>query len=191
MNKKNIFIILPFKESLNPKIAGAVPIYVRDALSYSSYKKNIKIISSDNKNKKIFRNKNYILDFCEKNKKKKIDIIEIHNRPEYVKYIKKYFQNTKIILTLHNDPLTLRGSEKINERENLLKDCSKIIFISRWIQNRFFKSVVNSNYLNTEIIYHGVKKIINPSKNKKKNILFVGKLNEAKGYKIYVEVKKI
>ena len=91
-------------------------------------------------------------------KKKKIDIIEIHNRPEYVKYIKKYFQNTKIILTLHNDPLKLRGSEKINERENLLKDCSKIVFISRWIQNRFFKSVVNSNYLNTEIIYHGVKK---------------------------------
>ena len=38
MNKKNIFIILPFKESLNPKIAGAVSIYVRDALSYSSYK---------------------------------------------------------------------------------------------------------------------------------------------------------
>ncbi len=190
MNKKNIFIILPFKESLNPKIAGAVSIYVRDSLTYSSYKKNIKIISSDNKNKKIFRNKNYILDFCEKNKKKKIDIIEIHNRPEYVKYIKKYFQNTKIILTLHNDPLTLRGSEKINERENLLKDCSKIVFISRWIQNRFFKSVVNSNYLNTEIIYHGVKKTINPSKNKKKNILFVGKLNEAKGYKIYVEAAK-
>ncbi len=190
MNKKNIFIILPFKESLNPKIAGAVSIYVRDALTYSSYKKNIKIISSDKKNKKIFRNKNYILDFCEKNKKKKIDIIEIHNRPEYVKYIKKYFQNTKIVLTLHNDPLTLRGSEKINERENLLKDCSKIVFISRWIQNRFFKSVVNSNYLNTEIIYHGVKKTINPSKNKKKNILFVGKLNEAKGYKIYVEAAK-
>ena len=71
MNKKNIFIILPFKESLNPKIAGAVSIYVRDSLTYSLYKKNIKIISSDNKNKKIFRNKNYILDFCEKNKKKK------------------------------------------------------------------------------------------------------------------------
>ena len=71
MDKKNIFIILPFKESLNPEIAGAVSIYVRDSLIYSSYKKNIKIISSDNKNKKIFRNKNYILDFCEKNKKKK------------------------------------------------------------------------------------------------------------------------
>ena len=76
------------------------------------------------------------------------------------------------------------------KEKNLLKECSKIVFISRWIQNRFFKSVVNSNYLNTEIIYHGVKKLINPSKNKKKNILFVGKLNEAKGYKIYVEAAK-
>ncbi len=189
MNKKNIFIVLPFKESLNPKVAGAVSIYVLDSLKYSSYKNNIKVISSDG-NKTIFRNKNYIINFCEKNKKKRIGIIEIHNRPEYVKYIKKYFPNTKIILTFHNDPLTLRGSEKINERENLLKDCTKVVFISRWIQNRFFKSFINSNYINTEIIYHGVnkpKKIISV---KKKNILFVGKLNEAKGYRIFVDAAK-
>ena len=140
--KDKIIIILPFKESLNPKIAGAVSIYVTDSVKNSVYKKNIKIISSDRENKKIFRNKNYIKNFCENNKKKKINIIEIHNRPEYVKYIKKYFPETKIILTFHNDPLTLRGSEKFQERENLFKDCSKIIFISRWIQNRFFTESV-------------------------------------------------
>jgi len=162
--REKIIIILPFKESLNPKIAGAVSIYVTDSVKNSFYKNKIKIISSDRANKKIFRNKNYILNFCETNKRKKFDIIEIHNRPEYVKYIKKYFPKTKIVLTFHNDPLTLRGSEKLQERENLLKDCNKIIFISRWIQNRFFKAFVNSNYINTDIIYHGVRKLKNTSK---------------------------
>ncbi len=189
MNEK-IIIILPFKESLNPKTAGAVSIYVTDSTKYSIYKKNIKIISSDAKNKRIFRNKNYILNFCETYQDKKISIIEIHNRPEYVNYIKKYFPDTKIILTFHNNPLTLRGSERIQEREALLKDCYKIIFISRWIQNRFFSAFINSNYLNTEIIYHGVKKISKFNTKKKKNILFVGKLNKAKGYDIFCDAAK-
>ena len=45
------------------------------------------------------------------------------------------------------------------------------------------------DYNKTKIIYHGVKKTkkINTKKN---NILFVGKLNEAKGYRIFVEAAK-
>jgi hypothetical protein len=43
---KKIFIILPFKESLNKNNAGAVSIFVKDTTRYSKYKKYIKIISS-------------------------------------------------------------------------------------------------------------------------------------------------
>ena len=186
--KKKIFTILPFKESLNPNIAGAVSIYVKDTLKYSKYKKYIKVISSDNmKSDIIFRNKSYINSFCEKHKNLNIDLIEIHNRPEYISYIKKSFPNSKINITFHNDPISLRGSQTLKQREFLVKNCHKVIFISRWIQQRFFTNFINSNYLNTEIIYHGVnkEKKIN-LKNKKKNILFVGKLNKAKGYEIFV-----
>ena len=57
MNKK-IFIILPYKESLDTKIAGAVSLYVKDTSNYSKYKKQIRIISSEKKNeKKFFKNK--------------------------------------------------------------------------------------------------------------------------------------
>ena len=189
MVKKNIFTILPFKESLNPKLAGAVSIFVKDTTKYSKYKQNIKIISSEDNNNKLFRNRNYIFEFCKKYKNQKIDIIEIHNRPEYVSYIVKYFPNSKIILTFHNDPLSLRNSQTISERKYLLNKCSKIVFISRWVQKRFYTSFVNLDYDKTRIIYHGVRKTkkINSKKN---NILFVGKLNEAKGYRIFVEAAK-
>ena len=68
---KDIFIILPYKESLNPTKAGAVSIYVQDSLKYSIHKKRIQIISSDDfSNSKLFRNKTYINNFCKKYKKK-------------------------------------------------------------------------------------------------------------------------
>ena len=190
--KKNIFIILPFKESLDPSKSGAVSIYIKDLLKYSKYKNKIKIISSnDFSNSKLFRNKNYIMQFCKKFKDQNISIIEIHNRPEYVKILKKYFPNTKIILTYHNDPLNLRGSILPSEREYISQNCEKIVFISKWIRKRFFIQISTNIRNNIDLIYHGIlkKKYINLDK-KKKNILFVGKLNESKGYHIYHDVAK-
>ena len=190
--KKDIFIILPYKESLNPNFAGAVSLYVKDTTSYSKYKKKIQIISSDDFNNKseLFRNKNYIINFCKKFEKNKdsIKIIEIHNRPEYLTYIKNYFPNTKIQLVFHNDPLSLRGSISYEDRDKILKSCHKVVFISSWIQQRFFTSFKNADLSNSIIIPHGIKKLrtINLTK-KQKNILFVGKLNHAKGYHIFAD----
>ena len=186
---KNIFIILPYKESLNQKKAGAVSIYVQDSLKYSKFKKKIKLISSDNfSNLKLFRNKTYINNFCKKFKNQKISIIEIHNRPEYVKILKKNFPHSKIVLTYHNDPQNLRGSINPKDRIELLKICTEIVFISNWIKKRFFEKI-NSPNTNTSIIYHGIKKKKNIRQSKKKKqILFVGKLNSNKGYDVFVDV---
>ena len=167
---KDIFIILPFKESLEPKKSGAVSIYIKDSLKHSKYKKKIKLISSNEfSQSRFFKNKNYINDFCYKYKNSKISIIEIHNRPEYVNILKKHFSNCKIILTFHNDPINLRGSKTVFEREKLLKNCAKVIFISKWIKNRFFLNTTTNIRSNYEIIYHGVskKKNINLQKNNK------------------------
>ena len=185
---KDIFIILPYKESLNSTKAGAVSIYVQDSLRYSIHKKRIQIISSDDfSNSKLFRNKTYINNFCKKYKNNNIPIIEIHNRPEYAKILKKNFPNSKIILTYHNDPQNLRGSINIEERKKLLEICTEIVFISNWIKNRFFTGV-RSIKNDSKIIYHGIKKKLKINQNKKKKqILFVGKLNENKGYDIFVE----
>ena len=187
---KNIAIILPYKESMRLRNAGAVSLFVKDSTKYSIYKDKVQIISSANinDNTNFFTNKKYIINFCKKFESRKFKIIEIHNRPEYVLYVKKYFPKTKIVLFFHNDPLTLRGSISLNQRIKIINNSHKIIFISRWIQQRFFMSIKNANIASTLIIPHGVEKIkkINISK-KKKNILFVGKLNYSKGYHIFCE----
>ena len=190
MSIRKIFVILPYKESVNPNSAGAVSIYVKDTSNYSKYKKDIKIISSENFEKvKIFKNKNYIMNFCNRYKNTKIDIIEIHNRPEYLTYIKKYFPSAKINLFFHNDPLTLRGSESIDERKYILSNTNKIIFLSNWIQQMFFYRLKNVNLDKVISLPVGIIKEKNIKlSQKKKNILFVGKLNKAKGYHIFCNV---
>ena len=158
MNKK-IFIILPYKESLKSNSAGAVSIYIQDTIKYSKYKNYTKIISSEDfKKKKFFRNKSYILDFCKKYQKTKIDIIEIHNRPEYLTYIKDYFPNSRIKLYFHNDPLLLRGSESIKDREYIISNTDKIIFLSRWIQQMFYKGIKNLDLSHIETLPVGINK---------------------------------
>ena len=172
--KKDIYIILPFKESLNPESAGAVSLYVKDTTKFSSFKSKIQIISSDDFNKSdLFRNRNYIINFCKKYKDKDIKIIEIHNRPEYISYIKKYFPDTKIKIIFHNDPLSLRGSTSLSERENIINDCSHSVFISSWIQQRFFSGFKNVNLSLTKIIPHGIKKAINVDLTNKKKIFYL------------------
>ena len=65
--KRDIYIILPFKESLNPESAGAVSLYVKDTTKFSNFKNRIQIISSDDFDKSdLFRNRNYIKNFCNK-----------------------------------------------------------------------------------------------------------------------------
>jgi glycosyltransferase involved in cell wall biosynthesis len=186
---KNIFIILPFKESLKNNLAGAVSIFVQDTTKISKFRKYIKVISSDGLDKKrLFRNKNYILNFCTKYYKKKIDIFEIHNRPEYLSYIKKYFPLSKINLFFHNDPLSLRGSETVKERESIINITNKLIFNSRWTQKKFYSGLKNIDISESLILPHGIEKLRNINLSKKeKNILFVGKLNKSKGYDIFCE----
>ena len=186
---KKIFTILPFKESLKKNLAGAVSIFVQDTTQISKFKKYIKIISSDKLDKKkLFRNKNYILDFCKKNHQKKIDIFEIHNRPEYLLYVKQFFPYSKINLFFHNDPLTLRGSESVKERETIINNTNKLIFNSRWTQKKFFSGLKNIDISDSLILPHGINKLKNLNFSKKdKNILFVGKLNKSKGYDIFCE----
>ena len=147
-----ISILLPYKENYNFKEAGAVSLFVKQILSKSKYRKSITvygntnsndILSKNYKNVKLNRNilksstKIYVENFLKIKNILNSDIIEIHNRPSYIKYIKEKFQN-KIFVYFHNDPLSLRGSSSINERLKLIKDCDKLIFNSNWSKKRFF-----------------------------------------------------
>jgi len=195
-----ISILLPYKENFSPEYPGAVSIFLNSVTKLSKYINNITVFGNTNYKsryripyvnipiiKKIFGSQTnaYINNFIELEKKNPSQIIEIHNRPLYIRMIYKIKSNK--VLYFHNDPLTMKGSKLINERINLLNLCSKIIFNSEWSKNRFLTNL-DQIYNKSEkllVIQQSTQKIkINLSK--KKNIItFVGKLNKAKGYDIF------
>jgi len=196
-----IAILLPYKENYSPQYAGAVSLFVNDVTKVSYYKNDVVIFGNTESkrklsknyvnldlNKKIFQStsKIYIRSFLDAQKKIKPNLIEIHNRPNYVKLIKEEFID-RLFLFFHNDPLTMSGSKTAAERIYLLNNLDKIIFNSKWSQDRFFVGLQNKNNLihKTSICYQSSSKTKVDFKNKKKIISFVGKLNKAKGYDIF------
>ena len=197
-----IATILPYKENYTFSKAQAAAIWVCDFFKYSKYENTNYIFG--NTNSKDYLTKNYInininnlksklssttKEYCKniihKIKDENFDIIEIHNRPLIFNYLKKEI-NSKYILYFHNDPLSMNGSKTANERLNLLISLDKIIFVSKWVQDRFFIDLDIKLSDKTEIVYPSIHKLNKPMK-KDKKITFVGKLNISKGYDIYKE----
>ena len=195
-----IATILPYKENYTISKAQAAAIWVSDFFKFSKYKNQTFIYGNTNTNDYLTKNyvnikinnlgakftsttKEYCNNFIKKTKNKNFDIIEIHNRPEVFNLLKPNF-SSKFILYFHNDPLSMYGSKSSKERLKLLINLDKIVFISKWVQDRFFIDLDKKLSDKTEVIYHSIHKI--KKKEKKENkITFVGKLNTSKGYDIY------
>ena len=196
-----ISILLPYKENFAPNYAGAVSLFVNDTTKESTFIKSTYIFgNTESKNslsknyinldlkKKIFKStsRQYIETFSEYEKKIDSDLIEVHNRPNYIKQIKNNYRK-KIVLFFHNDPLTMSGSKSIKERLYLLNNIDKIIFNSNWSKDRFFVNLPNKELLSqkTSVCFQSSSKVKINFKEKKKIISFVGKLNRAKGYDLF------
>ena len=197
-----ISILLPYKENYSPLYAGAVSIFVNSTSKISKYKKDITIFGSTEFNKILSKNykniklnkhfflsqsKDYVKKFLEIQKIDIPNIVEVHNRPIYIKDLIEL--KSELVLYFHNDPISMMGSKTVSERIFLLNQCSKIIFNSEWSKKQFL--------LRLDKFYHKSKKldVIHQSVNrtnvnvesKQKIITFVGKLNSAKGYDIFAK----
>ncbi len=180
-----VSILLPYKENFSKDYAGAVSIFVNGVNKHSKYKNKIKIYGNTNyknylsKNyvnipfkKKIFQSssKIYLKNFIKIEAKNKSDIVEIHNRPNYLNYF-KLKKKRNIVFYFHNDPLTMNGSKSLKERRFILDFCKKIIFNSEWTKKRFFNGFDNFyfNSEKTEVIYQSTNKTKVELNKKKKN----------------------
>jgi len=196
-----ISILLPYKENYTPKSAGAVSLFVNDINNESYFKDTTFIYGNTLSKKKLSKNyiniklnkkllqstsKLYVESFLNNEKKINSDLVEVHNRPNYIRLIKKKF-NKKLILYFHNDPLTMNGSKSEIERIYLLNNVDKIIFNSNWSKKRFFLGLGNKKLISqkTSVCYQSSSSVNIDFKKKKKIISFVGKLNKAKGFDIF------
>ena len=170
-----ISILLPYKENFSPEYPGAVSLFVSDTTTISRYKNSIKVYGSTYYKtsfkikyqnialKKVLiksQTRSYINKFIEYERNEPSDLIEIHNRPVYLKHLLKRLNKRTYTIFFHNDPLSMEGSKSINDRNFLLKNCYRIIFNSNWSKNRFLQNL-DPAYINSEklkVFFQSAKK---------------------------------
>ena len=198
-----ISILLPYKENFSPEYPGAVSLFVYETTLKSKFKKNTTVFGNTNFKKKFpikyvnidikknvlsSQTRNYVKKFANLEKRRNSSIIEVHNRPTYIKILSSNLHNRIISLYFHNDPLSMDGSKSIDDRKFLLKKCYKIIFNSNWSKKRFLEGMENK-FINSDklaVFHQSAKKgSLSLIQNKEKWITFVGKLNKAKGYDVF------
>jgi len=197
--KKDIAILLPYKEKFNINKAGAASIWVKDYLLSSKLNfrtavygnlekrdkpllKNFKNINLDN----VFIKKNisYTEKFYIECLNNNFKIIEIHNRPESLLYLIKKKVKGKIIFIFHNNPKEMRSSKSIKDRLFIAENTDQIYFVSNWVKNKFFEGLPYNYRNNCETLYPAIKPLKKFPK-KQKIIIFSGKLNSSKGFDLF------
>ena len=197
-----IAILLPYKENFSSEYAGAVSIFINGTVLKSKYKdstyvygntqfkkdllKNYIDLSLDKKSMIESSSNFYVNNFIKKKNVINSDIIEIHNRPNYIRKILN-LKKTKKILYFHNNPLEMNGSKSIQQRLFLIENLDQIIFNSEWTKKQFLFNLpkIYTKIEKLSVIYQSTTKTRIDLKKKKNIITFIGKLNRAKGYDIF------
>ena len=202
ISKKKILkiaTILPYKENYSFERASAASLWVAEFYKKSKFRKEnyiygntisknyltknyINVSLKNLKSKLRSSTREYSLKLIKEINNRKYDIVEIHNRPLIFSSLINKIE-CRFIFYFHNDPLSMKGSKSINERLLILKHVDKIIFVSEWVKERFFSGLDKKLSTKTEVVYPSVKK--QKIFKKSKNIVFVGRLNQSKGYDIF------
>ena len=202
----NINILLPYKEKFTKDKASSVSITISNNFKYSNFKKNIfiygqfveKPMFSKNfvgikKSWNFLKSKNLhnASEMCKKiNDHNNSSIIEVHNRPYLIEYIKSRLKLSHVLtLFLHNDPLEMKGSRTIKERLNLISSTDKIYCVSKYIKNRFLEGI-SDDEKKVVVLYNGVNRNIKKPPKKKKIIIFVGRIVPEKGVHLFKDAIK-
>lgn len=198
-----INILLPHKEIFDKNLASSVSITVKNNMQHSNYKKNIRVFGVNCKDpiypEHFVGIKDPINFFASKNKnlaKKMIEfiqkdickhqLIEIHNRPYLFNLVRNKLPNYPISLFFHNDPNTMMGSKSVKEKNYLIKNAKYIFCVSDFIKNKFLENI-NYTHNNVKVIHNGIDRKIKKFPDKKRTILFVGRIVKEKGVTLFVE----
>lgn len=195
-----IHIVLPYREGFGPKHFGAVALCVRDFTLHSEFRDNITIFGGVDvepfedmpyeylpvrKSLLFSGSRHYASTIIGRIKYRKPDLVEVHNRPNLVHFIRKEWRG-KLALHIHNDPLTIRGAQTIRQREALLQKCDVIYCVSGFIKDQFCAGLLG-NTQKVRVVYNGFALPEEPPKNKDKHLLFIGRLQPEKGSLVFAQ----
>ena len=197
-------IVLPHSEAFQHAGAGAISLCVRDAAAASELAERIVVLGeavTEPFTQARFlpvapaswlhgrRGNRYVQGVIRALRDLSPAYIEIHNRPVYVSALRKAFPHTPIALYIHNDPHSIRGIRASDERARCIEQVAAVICVSDFIRRRMREGIETQRDTNKlRVVLNGVDTTaLAPSAQKRREIIFVGRLSPQKGGLIFAQ----
>jgi UDP-glucose:(glucosyl)LPS alpha-1,2-glucosyltransferase len=189
----SIAIILPAREGFSPDAFGAVSLSVKDFTLHSRYRNQCVVLGASTAapfpgiryealpmTRYWWENhtRAYVRAIVARIKTLQPALIEVHNRPVLARALARY-THIPIALHLHNDPQEMKAAKTPAARARLLKECAAIYCISHWARERFLEGLKHGGD-QVHTTHSGID-IPLPPQEKKKQIVFVGRMTPNKG----------
>lgn len=199
VDARTVASVLPYKDLYAVQAYGAVSLCVADAARYSALNHQVlgKAFSGEALSDGHFQPVHYrprwyqsetqcYAKACAKSLAmiKPPFIVECHNRPNMVSYL-KHATKAPLILHFHNDPQTMKGAMTPQARATLYEQCDALVFNGHYTRRRFFDGLgeVTQDPKRVIVYYQGFDfaRFDCAMNQKQKQIIFVGKLVPEKG----------
>lgn len=197
-----IKVVLPPREGFSPNKFGAISLSTLEFVKDSKFCEDISVIGSDAcdqpfsncyeyiPSKRTLLSSatgTYLRNIYKKLKTQDTKLVEIHNRPYYVSFFKK-FTDCKVTLHYHNDPQEMKGSKTVRQRKFLLDNCEYIYCVSKYIRDRFVEGLDGLDLSKVITVYNSLpEQELNSDGPKRRKVIYVGRLSNDKGVLELVE----
>lgn len=118
------------------------------------------------------------------------DVVQVHNRPALALMLARALAPRPVILSLHNHADTMRGGRRAAERSRLAEALGAVVCISEHVRERFLAGVPAQLADKVVTIHRGLRFGVLPqplpAAARRREILYVGRLNAEKGADMFV-----
>jgi glycosyltransferase involved in cell wall biosynthesis len=118
------------------------------------------------------------------------DIVQVHNRPALARALARALSPVPVILSLHNHADTMRGGRSPGQRRALAEALGTVVCISEHVRGRFLDGLPDRLAGKVVTIHRGLclgtlPQPLPPAA-RRREILYVGRLNAEKGADVFV-----
>ena len=193
-------IILPHKEVMTEKNAGAVATVVAQHVKLSSVDQKFQVFGEMVNGPTIpgidyvpikpsfswarGRNIGLARAYVQKlNISPRPDVVEVHGRAQVARFVCEKRPDLPVILYLHNDPRDMKGAKTEDERLWLIKNLAGVICVSNYIKGCFLDGIEPKGIRNdcVQSVLNGTAKSKKLHLPKEKSILLIGRMVPEKG----------
>jgi len=198
-------LVLPFKEMFAAHGAGAIALCAHDLVRWSARPRDL-IVFGRPVDRPLAgvafegvapapmwfgpRNRRYVRALADRLHDSSIAVAEVHNRPNYVLWLRRWAPDLTLTLYLHNDPQTMAGADSVAARRQILASTRAIFCVSDYVRDRFLEGLNDDGARDcVHVAPNGIDtEAVAPAPARRQPIfLFVGRMLHDKGVDLFIQ----